>query len=131
MTSTITDNDRRASDVALSCRHIDYHKSPTEPLATGTAKIAQYLIAIVTLPLWSFWLQMYYEWFVVPIFNTPHITLWQGAGLGLMAAMLRYRMGSFHVSQQETIFRCIEDFTAPTIGLAMGWLFAHFVLGVA
>lgn len=121
----------KASSVALSCRHVDYYKSPTEHEATSGQSLAFAINSLLTLPLWGWALSLYWGWFIAPVTGLQQINLWQGAGIGFFFALLRYKLGTRHITAMELGYRALEDWVAPVFMIVIGWLFARLATGTA
>jgi hypothetical protein len=132
MTATwqYVDDEAPAKAGPRNCAHIEYYKSPDEkPSTSGERQLHALFSLVVAFPLWGWMLSLMWAWFIAPPFGLPLITVWQSIGIVWTIALVRYKIGTRHVTSSELGQRTTEDLVLPFVAIAFAWPFAHFVLG--
>lgn len=93
--------------------------------AIAAAFIALMLAVGTVLNGWA--LTYLWDWFVVPIFHLPHLSIAYAAGLGLVISYLTHQGDYAKEEDNAAMQRVVNTLLQPPFAVGIGWVIHQFV----
>ena len=101
---------------------------PVESLAVKLWKVVgAFTLLVASIFLSAYTVQHLWQWFVVPLFNLPLLSIMQALGLGLFVSYMT-KQREYYVEKEDAYkFRLINSIMYPVMALGVGYLIHSYM----